>query len=168
MLEGGNVTSGDGPPGQPSRPPGRGRTPGRAPAVEGEGEVGGRRWQPPGEFVRDGAPTFFYEFDDRNAPPLSNNIPPGYQDGAGHAEELAYMWPSFTNGLSFYAELTAPRRLRECGPPCRPRPTCLASAAKVTPADCPGRAAGTAGGDSSPSPECLVDPARHSDTIVTV
>jgi carboxylesterase type B len=62
-----------------------------------------------GEFVRDGAPTFFYEFDDRNAPPLSNNIPPGYQDGAGHAEELAYMWPSFTNGFSFYAELTAPQ-----------------------------------------------------------
>jgi para-nitrobenzyl esterase len=58
------------------------------------------------QFVGDGTPTFFYEFGDRNAPPLSNDIPSGYQDGAGHAEELAYMWPSFTNGLSFYAELT--------------------------------------------------------------
>jgi carboxylesterase type B len=56
-------------------------------------------------FVSDGTPTFFYEFNDRNAPPLSNNIPPGYQDGAGHAMELAYMWPSFTNGFSLYAEL---------------------------------------------------------------
>ncbi len=57
-------------------------------------------------FVSDRTQTFFYEFDDRNAPPLSNNLPPRYQDGAGHATDLAYMWPSFTNGLSFYAELT--------------------------------------------------------------
>jgi carboxylesterase type B len=60
-------------------------------------------------FVRDGTPTFFYEFDDRNAPPLTNAIPPGYQDGAGHAMELAYLWPSFTNGFSLYAELTGPQ-----------------------------------------------------------
>jgi para-nitrobenzyl esterase len=60
-------------------------------------------------FVRDGTPTFFYEFDDRNAPPLTNAIPPGYQDGAGHAMELAYLWPSFTNGSSLYAELTGPQ-----------------------------------------------------------
>ncbi len=58
------------------------------------------------QFAGDGTPTYFYEFDDRDAPPLSNNIPPGYQDGAGHAMELAYMWPSFTNGFSLYAELT--------------------------------------------------------------
>ena len=60
-------------------------------------------------FVRDGTATFFYEFDDRNAPPLTNAIPPGYQDGAGHAMELAYLWPSFTNGFSLYAELTGPQ-----------------------------------------------------------
>jgi carboxylesterase type B len=58
------------------------------------------------QFVSDGIPTFFYEFDDRNAPPLSKNIPPGYQEGAGHAMELAYMWPSFDNGFPLYPELT--------------------------------------------------------------
>jgi para-nitrobenzyl esterase len=52
------------------------------------------------------APAYFYEFDDRHAPPLSNSGPPGYQWGAGHAMELAYLWPSFTNGFSLYAELT--------------------------------------------------------------
>ncbi len=52
------------------------------------------------------APAYFYQFDDRHAPPLSNSGPPGYQWGAGHAMELAYLWPSFTNGFSLYAELT--------------------------------------------------------------
>ena len=51
------------------------------------------------------APAYFYQFDDRHAPPLSNSGPPGYQWGAGHAMELAYLWPSFTNGFSLYAEL---------------------------------------------------------------
>jgi len=50
-------------------------------------------------------PTFAYQFDDRNAPGL-NDDHPGYQWGAGHAMELAYLWPSFTNGFSLYAELT--------------------------------------------------------------
>jgi para-nitrobenzyl esterase len=57
------------------------------------------------QFTTAGAPTYFYQFDDRSAPPLSNSGPSGYQWGAGHAE-LAYMWPSFTNGSSLYAELT--------------------------------------------------------------
>jgi carboxylesterase type B len=52
-----------------------------------------------------GTPTFFYQFDDRNAPGLNNNLP-GYQWGAGHAMELAYLWPSFNNGFSLYDLLT--------------------------------------------------------------
>jgi carboxylesterase type B len=50
-------------------------------------------------------PTFFYQFDDRNAPGL-NHDHPGYQWGAGHAMELAYLWPSFNNGFSLYDLLT--------------------------------------------------------------
>jgi para-nitrobenzyl esterase len=49
--------------------------------------------------------TYMYQFDDLNAPGL-NNDHPGYQWGAGHAMELAYLWPSFTNGFSLYDELT--------------------------------------------------------------
>jgi carboxylesterase type B len=50
-------------------------------------------------------PTFFYQFDDLHAPGL-NNDHPGYQWGAGHAMELAYLWPSFNNGFSLYDLLT--------------------------------------------------------------
>jgi para-nitrobenzyl esterase len=42
------------------------------------------------EFVKTGAATYFYQFDDRHAPGLNNNLP-GYQWGAGHAMELAYL-----------------------------------------------------------------------------
>jgi len=49
--------------------------------------------------------TYFYQFDDLHAPGL-NNDNPGYQWGAGHAMELAYLWPSFNNGFSLYDELT--------------------------------------------------------------
>ena len=49
--------------------------------------------------------TYFYQFDDLHAPGLNNNQP-GYQWGAGHAMELAYLWPSFNNGYSLYDELT--------------------------------------------------------------
>jgi para-nitrobenzyl esterase len=65
------------------------------------------------DFVRTGAPTYFYEFDDRHAPGLNNNLP-GYQWGAGHAMELAYLWPSFNNGYSLYAAMT-PAQLRLSG-----------------------------------------------------
>jgi para-nitrobenzyl esterase len=58
------------------------------------------------QFARDQSRVYFYQFDDRHAPPLAADDPPGYQWGAGHAMELAYMWPSFTNGFSLYAELT--------------------------------------------------------------
>jgi carboxylesterase type B len=47
----------------------------------------------------------FYQFDDLHAPGL-NNDHPGYQWGAGHAMELAYLWPSFNNGYSLYDLLT--------------------------------------------------------------
>ena len=50
-------------------------------------------------------PTFAYQFDDRNAPGL-NHDHPGYQWGAGHAMELAYMWPSFDNGIPLAAQFT--------------------------------------------------------------
>jgi carboxylesterase type B len=58
-----------------------------------------------GQLASTGAPTWFFQFDDRHAPGLNDNLP-GYQWGAGHAMELAYLWPSFTNGFSLYAELT--------------------------------------------------------------
>jgi carboxylesterase type B len=50
-------------------------------------------------------PTYFYQFDDLHAPGL-NMDHPGYQWGAGHAMELAYLWPSFNNGYSLYDLLT--------------------------------------------------------------
>jgi carboxylesterase type B len=51
------------------------------------------------------SPTFFFQFDDRHAPGLNRSVP-GYQWGAGHAMELAYLWPSFNNGYSLYDLLT--------------------------------------------------------------
>jgi para-nitrobenzyl esterase len=42
-------------------------------------------------------PTFAYEFDHRTGPGV-NPQPAGYVWGAGHAAELAYLWPSFNNG----------------------------------------------------------------------
>jgi para-nitrobenzyl esterase len=48
--------------------------------------------------------TFFYQFDDLQAPGLNDKFP-GYQWGAGHAMELAYMWPSFDNGTPLYPQL---------------------------------------------------------------
>jgi para-nitrobenzyl esterase len=41
-------------------------------------------------------PTYAYEFDHRTGPGLTQI--PGYVWGAGHAAELAYIWPSFDNG----------------------------------------------------------------------
>ena len=61
-----------------------------------------------GEF-RAGTRTFFYQFDDRHAPGFNNQVP-GYMWGAGHAMELAYMWPSFNNGFSLYDEFTPAQR----------------------------------------------------------
>ncbi|RKS75652.1 para-nitrobenzyl esterase [Motilibacter peucedani] len=40
--------------------------------------------------------TYAYEFDNRTGPGLQQF--PGYVWGAGHAAELAYIWPSFNNG----------------------------------------------------------------------
>jgi para-nitrobenzyl esterase len=40
--------------------------------------------------------TYAYEFDNRTGPGLTQI--PGYVWGAGHAAELAYIWPSFNNG----------------------------------------------------------------------
>jgi para-nitrobenzyl esterase len=40
--------------------------------------------------------TYAYEFDHRTGPGLTPV--PGYVWGAGHAAELAYVWPSFNNG----------------------------------------------------------------------
>jgi len=57
-----------------------------------------------GEFART-TPTYFYQFDDLHAPGLHNDLP-GYQWDAGHAMELAYLWPGFDNGFSLYDELT--------------------------------------------------------------
>lgn len=56
-----------------------------------------------------GTRTYFYQFDDLHAPGL-NMDHPGYQWGAGHAMELAYLWPSFNNGYSLY-DLFTPAQL---------------------------------------------------------
>lgn len=53
--------------------------------------------------------TYFYQFDDRHAPPLNTDLP-GFQWGAGHAMELPYMWPSFDNGVPLAAQFTAEQR----------------------------------------------------------
>jgi len=53
-------------------------------------------------------PTFSYQFDHRTGPgvrPL-----PGYVWGAGHAAELAYMWPSFDNGIPIAPTFNAAER----------------------------------------------------------
>jgi para-nitrobenzyl esterase len=42
-------------------------------------------------------PTWVYEFAHRDGPGLTPQ-PAGYVWGAGHAAELAYLWPSFDNG----------------------------------------------------------------------
>jgi carboxylesterase type B len=54
--------------------------------------------------------TFSYEFDHRTGPGLTPI--PGYVWGAGHAAELAYLWPSFDNGTPIAPTFTpAERRL---------------------------------------------------------
>ncbi|HLK01451.1 MAG TPA: carboxylesterase family protein, partial [Streptosporangiaceae bacterium] len=53
--------------------------------------------------------TWFYQFDDVHAPGLNRDLP-GYQWGAAHAMELAYLWPGFGNGYSLYDLLTAAQR----------------------------------------------------------
>jgi para-nitrobenzyl esterase len=78
-----------------------------------QGGIGGCAEQNLASEFRAGTRTFFYQFDDRNAPGLNNNVP-GYMWGAGHAMELAYMWPSFNNGFSLFDELT-PAQLQLSG-----------------------------------------------------
>ncbi len=67
--------------------------------------IGGCAAQSQEQTFRRYTPTFAYQFDDRNAPGLNDNLP-GYMWGAGHAMELAYMWPSFDNGTPLYPQLT--------------------------------------------------------------
>jgi carboxylesterase type B len=67
--------------------------------------IGGCAAQSQEQTFRRYTPTFAYQFDDRDAPGLNDNLP-GYMWGAGHAMELAYMWPSFDNGIPLYPQLT--------------------------------------------------------------
>jgi len=53
-------------------------------------------------------PTFSYQFDHRTGPGLTPI--PGYVWGAGHAAELAYMWPSFDNGIPIAPTFNAAER----------------------------------------------------------
>ena len=69
------------------------------------GGIGGCAAQNLEQEFRAHTPTFAYQFDDRNAPGLNHSLP-GYMWGAGHAMELAYMWPSFDNGFPLYPLLT--------------------------------------------------------------
>ncbi|HTI21826.1 MAG TPA: carboxylesterase family protein, partial [Kutzneria sp.] len=52
--------------------------------------------------------TYAYEFDHRTGPGLTPI--PGYVWGAGHAAELAYLWPSFDNGTPIAPTFTAAER----------------------------------------------------------
>ena len=53
-------------------------------------------------------PTYAYEFDARQGPGL---VPiPGYVWGAGHAAELAYLFPSFNNGTPIAPTFNAGER----------------------------------------------------------
>jgi para-nitrobenzyl esterase len=73
------------------------------------GRIGGCATQQDARTFAARTRTYFYEFADRNAPGL-NNDHPGYQWGAGHAMELAYMWPSFDNGIPLAAQFTPAQR----------------------------------------------------------
>jgi carboxylesterase type B len=53
-------------------------------------------------------PTWAYEFDARNGPGLTPI--PGYVWGAGHAAELAYLFPSFDNGTPIAPTFNAGER----------------------------------------------------------
>jgi para-nitrobenzyl esterase len=53
-------------------------------------------------------PTYAYEFDARNGPGLTPI--PGYVWGAGHAAELAYLFPSFDNGTPIAPTFNAAER----------------------------------------------------------
>jgi carboxylesterase type B len=53
-------------------------------------------------------PTWAYEFDARNGPGLTPI--PGYVWGAGHAAELAYLFPSFNNGTPIAPTFNAGER----------------------------------------------------------
>ncbi|MEU4232397.1 carboxylesterase family protein [Nonomuraea sp. NPDC026600] len=52
---------------------------------------------------------FAYRFDHRTGPGLSPE-PAGYEWGAGHAAELAYLWPSFDNGTPIAPTFDAAER----------------------------------------------------------
>jgi carboxylesterase type B len=67
--------------------------------------IGGCAAQSQEQVFRKYTPVFAYQFDDRHAPGLNDSLP-GYMWGAGHAMELAYMWPSFDNGIPLYPQLT--------------------------------------------------------------
>jgi carboxylesterase type B len=54
-------------------------------------------------------PTFSYQFDHRTGPGV-RPLPLGYVWGAGHAAELAYMWPSFDNGTPIAPTFNAAER----------------------------------------------------------
>jgi len=53
--------------------------------------------------------TYAYQFDHRTGPGLAP-IPAGYEWGAGHAAELAYLWPSFDNGTPIAPTFNAGER----------------------------------------------------------
>ncbi len=53
--------------------------------------------------------TYAYQFDHRTGPGLAPQ-PAGYVWGAGHAAELAYLWPSFNNGTPIAPTFNAAER----------------------------------------------------------
>jgi para-nitrobenzyl esterase len=55
-------------------------------------------------------PVFAFEFDHRTGPGLTPRLV-GYVWGAGHAAELAYMWPSFDNGTPIAPTFNAGERM---------------------------------------------------------
>jgi carboxylesterase type B len=59
-------------------------------------------------------PTYFYQFDDEDAPAQNNDLP-GFVWGAAHGGELGFLWPSFAPyGIDLY-DLLTPAELRMSG-----------------------------------------------------
>ena len=69
------------------------------PTAASSASIGGCAAQSQEQTFRKYTPVFAYQFDDLGAPGLNESLP-GYMWGAGHAMELAYMWPSFDNGIA--------------------------------------------------------------------
>jgi carboxylesterase type B len=73
------------------------------------GQIGGCANRALTQALARATPTYAYEFGHRTGPGLAPT-PAGYVWGAGHAAELAYLWPSFDNGTPIAPTFNAGER----------------------------------------------------------